>query len=244
VYEIEQLELLKTNNISMLKAIDISKNYSAYGVETQALINVNFQVAKGEYVAVLGPAGSGKSTLLKLAGLMLVPTLGSLTFNDKEVVNLSEPQRLALRRGNIGFLQADAMLIDSLTVAENIELPLKYLSYSRQERLRMVKEKLMEIKLVHRTDAYPYQLTGLQKQLVSLARALVVRPLLIVADEPTGQLNSGDTEELLYQMDNAYSQGISLLHATQSPTLAARAARTIKLFDGHVVSELHIDKMQ
>lgn len=226
----------------MLKAIDIGKTYKSHGVESLALQHVNFQIEKGEHIALLGPGGSGKTTLLKIAGLILPYTSGQLFFLDKDVTNLSESQRLALRRGNISFLQTDPMLVDNLTVRENIEMPLIYLSYSKKQRQRIVNEQLELLKLVYLADSFPFQLTHFQQHVVSMARAMGPNPLLVLADKPTNQLNSIETEEYLNMMEQFNSKGVALLHGTDLPWMAARAERSINLFDGHVVLDIHAEK--
>ncbi|MFT3737225.1 MAG: ATP-binding cassette domain-containing protein [Breznakibacter sp.] len=226
----------------MLKATDIGKVYKSHGMESLALQHVNFQIEKGEYVALLGPGGSGKTTLLKIAGLILPYTSGTLWFLDKDVTNLSEAQRLALRRGNISFLQTDPMLVDTLTVCENIEMPLVYLNYTKKQRRKMVDEQLDFLKIAYLSNSFPFQLTHFQKHLVSMARATASHPLMVLADKPTNQLNSIETEDYLNVMEQFNAQGVALVHGTDLAWMASRAERSINLFDGHVVLDIHAEK--
>jgi putative ABC transport system ATP-binding protein len=221
----------------MIEAINIGKTIAAHGVETVVLQHVNLSVAKGEYIAVAGPNGSGKSSLLSILGLLNEPSQGELAFLGRNVRVMTASQRLAMRRGNIGYLQSDALLIDSLTVAENIELPLTYLSFTRKSIRLRVEEVLEKVNLLHRKDAFPYQLTPFQQQLISIARAQVVHPQLVIADEPTNRLNSSETEALMVCIEQSNNEGVTWIVATSSTAQAQRADRTIQLFDGHIITD-------
>lgn len=221
----------------MIEAINIGKTIVAHGVETVVLQHVNLSVTKGEYIAVAGPNGSGKSSLLSILGLLSEPSQGVLEFLGANVIAMTASQRLAMRRGNIGYLSGDALLIDSLTVAENVELPLTYLNFARKNSKNRVGEVLERVNLLHRKDSFPYQLTPFQQQLVSVARALVVHPQLIIADEPCNRLNSSETEALMLCIEQSNNDGVTWIVATSSATQAQRADRTIQLFDGHIITD-------
>jgi putative ABC transport system ATP-binding protein len=221
----------------MIEAIDIGLKYNTSGVEVQSLQHVNLSVAKGEYLAVSGPAGSGKSSLLSILGLLTVPSQGQLQFLERETVNLSERQRLSLRRGAIGYLQADAMLIDSLTVGENVALPLNYLKFKHKDIKQRVVKSLEGVNLLHRQDSFPSQLSPYHRQLVSFARALVIEPLMVIADEPCNRLNSSEGDELLHLIEKSNNSGVTWIVGTSSVQVAQRAERIIQLFDGHLIGD-------
>ena len=221
----------------MIHARNIVKTFRSEGFENVVLQNVNVDIESGEFVAVLGPSGSGKTTLLNILGLVDIPTSGEFLYLGHEITKLKERQRINLRRGSVGFVFQNFGLIDELTAGENIELPLQYLKYPKKERVRKVNEVLEKMNIAHRKKYFPRQLSGLQQQLVSIGRALVVDPDLILADEPTGSLNSSDGGKVLELFSSLNEQGHTILMATHSASDAEKAQRVIQIFDGHIVTE-------
>lgn len=221
----------------MIKTNGLSKIFRTEEVETTALNNVEFSADKGEFVAVMGPSGCGKSTLLNIIGLLDSPTDGQYYFMDKEVSKFKEHQRTDLRKGNVGFIFQSFNLIDELTVFENVELPLLYLRMYSKDRKKRVNEVLERMQISHRSKHFPQQLSGGQQQRVAIARAVVANPKLILADEPTGNLDSGNGEEVMKLLEELNHDGTTVVMVTHSPTHADRAHRIIQLFDGHVVTE-------
>jgi len=221
----------------MIKTIDLVKVFRTDEVETTALNKVNITVEKGEFVAIIGPSGCGKSTLLNILGLLDTPTAGDYFFDGVEVSKFKEKQRTALRKGNIGFVFQSFNLIDELTVYENVELPLLYLKENAGERKKKVNEVLERMKISHRKKHFPQQLSGGQQQRVAIARAVVTRPKLILADEPTGNLDSVNGEEVMALLTELNSEGTSIIIVTHSPSDADKAHRIVRLFDGHIVTE-------
>jgi len=221
----------------MIKTKDLKKLYTTEEVETTALNNVNLEVQEGEYVAIMGPSGCGKSTLLNVLGMIDNPTSGEYHFLDKEVSKYSERQRANLRKANIGFVFQSFNLIDELTVFENVELPLLYLGFTARERIKRVNEVLEQMEIMARRTHFPQQLSGGQQQRVAVSRAIVARPKLILADEPTGNLDSAHGEEVMRIMGELHEAGTTIVMVTHSPAYAEYSHRTIHLFDGHIVSE-------
>jgi len=221
----------------MLKLEDISKVYRTTEVETLALGGVSLQIDPGEFVAIMGPSGCGKSTLLNVLGLLDSPTSGVYSFFGQDVARLPEAQLTRLRRDNIGFVFQSFNLIDDLTVAENVEVALLYRSVPAAERKRRVAEALERVGIAHRARHRPQQLSGGQQQRVAVARALVSQPKLILADEPTGNLDTANGEEVMRLLTEAAAAGVTVIMVTHSLVHAAVAQRTIKLLDGRVVSE-------
>jgi putative ABC transport system ATP-binding protein len=221
----------------MLKLEDISKVYRTTEVETLALGGVSLQIDPGEFVAIMGPSGCGKSTLLNLLGLLDSPTSGVYSFFGQDVARLPEAQLTKLRRDNIGFVFQSFNLIDDLTVAENVEVALLYRSVPAAERKRRVAEALERVGIAHRARHRPQQLSGGQQQRVAVARALVSQPKLILADEPTGNLDTVNGDEVMRLLIEAAAAGVTVIMVTHSLVHAAVAQRTIKLLDGRVVSE-------
>jgi putative ABC transport system ATP-binding protein len=222
---------------NVLKTIDLVKVFRTDEVETTALNKVNIDISEKEFVAVMGPSGCGKSTLLNILGMLDNPTDGELYFFDREVSKLNERQRTSLRKGNIGFVFQSFNLIDELNVYENVELPLLYLRVSGTERKRKVNEVLDRMKIAHRKKHFPQQLSGGQQQRVAVARAVVTNPKLILADEPTGNLDSANGEEVMNLLTELNKEGTTIVMVTHSPSDAEYAHRIIQLFDGHVVTE-------
>lgn len=221
----------------MIKTENLSKIFRTEEIETKALNSVNLHVKEGEFVAIMGPSGCGKSTLLNIVGLLDNPTEGSYTFNGKEVGSLKESQRTQERKGNVGFVFQSFNLIDELTVYENVELPLIYLKIKASERKRMVKEVLGRMKMGHRTKHFPQQLSGGQQQRVAIARAVVANPKLILADEPTGNLDSKNGREVMNLLTELNQEGTTIVMVTHSDRDANYAHRIINLFDGKIVTE-------
>lgn len=224
----------------MIKVKDLKKIFRTSEIETSALNGVNIDVNEGEFVAIMGPSGCGKSTLLNIIGLLDNPTSGSYMLDGKEVSRLKENERTNLRKGNIGFVFQSFNLIDELTVAQNIELPLTYLGISPSERKQMVKSVLERINMSHRQNHYPNQLSGGQQQRVAIARAVVANPKILLADEPTGNLDSTNGKEVMELLGELNSKGTTIVMVTHSARDAAYAHRTINLFDGLVVAEEHL----
>jgi putative ABC transport system ATP-binding protein len=221
----------------MIKTIDLVKVFRTDEVETTALNRVNITVEKGEFVAIMGPSGCGKSTLLNILGLLDTPTGGQYYFNGEEVAKYREKQRTNLRKGNIGFVFQSFNLIDELTVYENVELPLLYLKVSAAERRKKLADVLERMKITHRKKHFPQQLSGGQQQRVAIARAVVTRPQLILADEPTGNLDSANGEEVMSLLTELNNEGTTIIMVTHSPSDADKAHRIVQLFDGHIVTE-------
>ena len=226
----------------MIKTNNLKKVYTTEEVETTALNDVNFEVKEGEFVSIMGPSGCGKSTLLNVLGLLDNPSGGEYHFLDQEVSKYSERQRANLRKSNIGFIFQSFNLIDELTVFENVELPLLYLGVSSADRKRRVEEVLEQIQIMHRRNHFPQQLSGGQQQRVAVARAVVSRPKLILADEPTGNLDSANGDEVMKIMTDLHEEGTTIIMVTHSPAYAEYGHRLIHLFDGQVVTENFKDK--
>jgi putative ABC transport system ATP-binding protein len=221
----------------MLRTEELVKSFRSDEVETVALNRVNLAVEEGEFVAVMGPSGCGKTTLLNILGLLDLPTSGKYWFGDMEVSHMSEIRRTRLRRGQIGFVFQSFNLIDELTVYHNIELPLLYMGVGASERRKRVSRMLDEIKISHRKRNYPQQLSGGQQQKVAIARAVISNPKVILADEPTGNLDSSNGEEIMNLLSQLNAEGTTIVMVTHSPADADKAHRIIQLFDGHIVTE-------
>ncbi len=221
----------------MIKTNQLVKVFKTDEIETTALNKVELEVKKGEFVAIMGPSGCGKSTLLNIVGLLDNPTNGSLIFDGTEVSKFKEKQRTELRKANIGFVFQSFNLIDELTVYENVELPLLYLKVSAAERKQKVEAVLDRMKIAHRRKHFPQQLSGGQQQRVAIARAVVANPKLILADEPTGNLDSGNGEEVMKLLSELNTEGATIIMVTHSPSDAEYSHRIIQLFDGHIVTE-------
>jgi putative ABC transport system ATP-binding protein len=221
----------------MIKTKNLKKIYTTEEVETTALNDINLDVKEGEYVAIMGPSGCGKSTLLNILGLIDQPTSGAYHFLGEEISKYSERKRAGIRKNNIGFVFQSFNLIDELTVYENVELPLLYLGFTAAERKKRVSEILEQMQLMARKNHFPQQLSGGQQQRVAVGRAIVARPKLILADEPTGNLDSAHGEEVMKLMGELHESGTAIVMVTHSPAYAEYAQRIIHLFDGHVVSE-------
>jgi putative ABC transport system ATP-binding protein len=222
----------------MIKTENLQKHFRTEEVETRALRGVNIQVSEGEFVAIMGPSGCGKSTLLNVLGLLDNPTSGTYHLQGTDVSALSEDDRTRLRRGIIGFVFQSFNLIDELNVRENIELPLLYMGVPASERGPRINEVMERMGISHRSHHYPNQLSGGQQQRVAIARAVVTRPRLILADEPTGNLDSTNGREVMALLRQLNEGGTTVVMVTHSMRDASYATRTINLFDGEVVDKL------
>lgn len=221
----------------MIELNKLSKTYRSNSVETVALNNVSIAIQQGEFVSIMGPSGCGKSTLLNLMGMLDNPTDGSYTFNGTNVFSLKEADRVALRKENIGFVFQSFNLIDELTVAENVELPLVYLKRPSSERKKLVAEMLERMGMMHRAQHFPGELSGGQQQRVAVARAVISNPKVILADEPTGNLDSVHGNEVMELLSELNNQGTTIVMVTHSSHDASYSKRVIRLMDGEVISE-------
>ena len=222
----------------MIEVSNLKKIFRTEEVETWALNDVSFTVADGEFVAIMGPSGCGKSTLLSILGLLDNPTEGSYRLQDREVAGLNEDQRTDLRKGTIGFVFQSFNLIDELNVFENIELPLLYMGVPEKERRRRVQEVMDRMNISHREKHFPSQLSGGQQQRVAIARAVISGPKLILADEPTGNLDSVNGQEVMNLLKELNQSGTTVVMVTHSRHDASYASRILNLFDGSIVKEL------
>ena len=222
----------------MITLKNIKKVFKTDEVETWALQNVSLEVNKGEFVAVMGPSGCGKSTLLNILGLLDTPTQGTYLLNGKDVSQMSEDERTELRKGQLGFVFQSFNLIDELNVTENVELPLLYMGTSKKERRQQVKDVIERVAMAHRAQHFPAQLSGGQQQRVAIARAVISHPQIILADEPTGNLDSKHGMEVMDLLKQLHEEGTTIIMVTHSQRDANYADRIVNLFDGEIVSEL------
>ena len=222
----------------MITVTNLSKIFHTEEIETTALNEVSFEIKDGEFVAIMGPSGCGKSTLLNILGLLDNPTDGSYLLLGQEVAKLKEKDRTKFRKGNIGFVFQSFNLIDELNVYENVELPLKYLNMSSSERKARVTEMLKRMNISHRAQHFPQQLSGGQQQRVAIARAVVSNPKLILADEPTGNLDSKNGKEVMDLLTELNHEGTTIVMVTHSQKDASCAQRIVNLFDGRIVSDV------
>ena len=223
----------------MIRTENLTRIFRTEEVETIALNGVNIEVEDGEFIAIMGPSGCGKSTLLNILGLLDSPTEGKFWLNNEEVGHLKERERTAYRKGRIGFVFQNFNLIDELTVEENVDLQLKYLGVGKAERKERVLEILRKVKLSHRAKHYPHQLSGGQQQRVAIARAVVGKPSIILADEPTGNLDSKNGMEVMQLLSELNEEGTTIVMVTHSKHDATYASRIINLFDGQVVDAVN-----
>jgi len=221
----------------MLKLQDLTKAYRTDEVETVALNNVNIEIDHGEFVAIMGPSGCGKSTLLNIIGMLDTPSSGHYFFNDEDVAGYSEAQLGVIRKQHIGFIFQSFNLIDELSVAENIELALLYHDIPASERKERVAAVMDKVGIAHRAKHMPSQLSGGQQQRVAVARAVVGNQSMILADEPTGNLDTAHGQEVMEMLQKLNEEGTTIVMVTHSPSHADYARRTINLLDGHVVTE-------
>ncbi len=222
---------------TLLSLENLTKVYRSDNVETTALNNINIEIKRGEFVAVMGPSGCGKSTLLNIIGMLDNPSSGSFWFNGEDVAGYGESKLSAIRKQNIGFIFQSFNLIDELTVRENIELALLYHKVSAADRKARAYEVMERMEIAHRADHMPAQLSGGQQQRVAVARAVIAQPHLILADEPTGNLDSHNGQEVMEMLTQLNKQGTTILMVTHSPAHAEYARRDISLFDGEVLTE-------
>ncbi|MBC7569422.1 MAG: ABC transporter ATP-binding protein [Spirosoma sp.] len=221
----------------MIQTINLQKLFATEEVETTALNGINVEIKDGEFVAIMGPSGCGKSTLLNILGLLDNPSEGEYNFYGTPVAKMTERQRAGLRKGSIGFVFQSFNLIDELTVYENVELPLLYLKTPTGERKERVEASLERMGIMHRRNHFPQQLSGGQQQRVAIARAVVAKPRMILADEPTGNLDSKNGEEVMKVLSELNDEGTTIIMVTHSPYDAGFAHRIVNLFDGKVVTE-------
>ena len=222
----------------MIKVRELVKEFRTEEIITTALDKVSFEVKQGEFVAIMGPSGCGKSTLLNILGLLDNPTEGYYEFLGKDVSKLKEKDRTLFRKGNIGFVFQSFNLIDELNVYENIELPLVYLNIKASERKEMVENIMKRMAIGHRSDHFPQQLSGGQQQRVAIARAVIANPKLILADEPTGNLDSKNGHEVMNLLTELNKEGSTIIMVTHSQKDAGYAQRVINLLDGHIVNDI------
>ena len=221
----------------MIKAIGLTKIFRTESVQTIALNEISIDISEGEFVAIMGPSGCGKSTLLNILGLLDNPTSGELWFIGKEVSRYSENDRTDMRNGNIGFVFQSFNLIDELTVFENVELPLLYAGVPVRERVDRVNKALERMQIGHRTEHYPQQLSGGQQQRVAIARAIVTNPKIILADEPTGNLDSTNGNEVMLLLKELNKEGATVVMVTHSEENAREAGRIVRMMDGCILTE-------
>ena len=224
----------------MIKTENLQKIFKTEEVETWALHNVSLEIKEGEFVAIMGPSGCGKSTLLNILGLLDNPTNGTYQLNGTDVSKFSEAKRTNLRKGVIGFVFQSFNLIDELNVYENIELPLLYMGVPKEERKQRVEEAMKRMDIAHRVKHFPQQLSGGQQQRVAIARAVVANPKIILADEPTGNLDSKNGKEVMDLLTQLNKEGTTVVMVTHSQHDAGYATRVINLFDGQVVNSVRM----
>ena len=224
----------------MITLKNIKKVFKTEEIETWALQNVNLEVKKGEFVAIMGPSGCGKSTLLNLLGLLDTPTEGTYMLDGKDVSHMNEDERTDLRKGKLGFVFQSFNLIDELNVSDNVELPLLYMGIPKKERKQKVKEVVERVAMSHRAQHFPSQLSGGQQQRVAIARAVISHPQIILADEPTGNLDSKHGKEVMELLSELHKEGTTIIMVTHSQHDANYAERIINLFDGEIVSEIEM----
>lgn len=231
------------NNQQLVNLVDIKKVFYTDDVETHALNSINLSIKKGEYLSITGPSGCGKSTLLSLLGLLDTCTSGIYQLAGHDAVSLDKDERARIRNKEIGFVFQAFNLISDMSVAENIELPLTYRDdISKEQRKAMVKQALEKVDMLHRASHFPSQLSGGQQQRVAVARAISGNPSIILADEPTGNLDSKNAQSVMTLLDQLHEQGTTICMVTHDPKSAARAQRTIEVFDGKIVSDRLTEK--
>ena len=221
----------------LIKMDSVYKYHYTNSLETAALNGIDLTINRGEFVSIMGPSGSGKSTLLNVMGMIDKMDKGSFLFENHEISGLSQKERTTIRKGTMGFIFQSFNLIDGLTTFENVELPLLYLKISKKERKKRIEKALESLEMMHRKDHYPQQLSGGQQQRVAIARATVVRPKLILADEPTGNLDSKNSLAVMNILKELHNTGSSIVMVTHSLEDASYAERTIQLYDGNVLMD-------
>ena len=226
----------------MIETFDLTKTFKAEEIETMALQNVNLTVEKGDFIAVMGPSGCGKTTLLNILGMIDSITAGRYSFFGQDVTGLSEKQKTEIRKRNIGFVFQNFNLIEELTVYENIELPLLYQGWKRKDREKRLEDVINQMNISHRQNLFPVQLSGGQQQRVAVARAIVSNPPLLLADEPTGNLDSLHGEEVMLMLNELNKTGTTIIMVTHSQRDASYSRRIVHLFDGQIINE-NLNKM-
>jgi len=221
----------------MIQTCDLTKVFRTSEIETTALNKVNLSIQEGEFVAIMGPSGCGKSTLLNILGLLDNPSSGKFVFRDKDISSIGEKNRTKIRKGNIGFVFQSFNLIDDLTVYKNVELPLVYMGAGASERQKKVEAALERMDILNRKNHYPQQLSGGQQQRVAIARAVVCNPGLILADEPAGNLDSKNGNEVMSLLSELNKNGSTIVMVTHNSDDAEKASRVVNLFDGSIVTE-------
>jgi len=221
----------------MIETYNLTKTFKTETVETIALRNINLHVSKGEFMAIMGPSGCGKTTLLNILGTIDDSTSGSYSFFGQDISTLNERQKTELRKRNIGFVFQNFNLIEELSVYENIELPLVYLGWKKKERRERVEEIIHQLNISHRKDLFPVQLSGGQQQRVAVARAVIAKPALLLADEPTGNLDSMHGEEVMLLLNELNKSGTTIIMVTHSQRDASYSRRIVHLFDGQIINE-------
>ncbi len=221
----------------MITIRNLVKHYRTEEIETVALNRVNLEIKRGEFTAIMGPSGCGKSTLLNILGMLDLPTDGEYCFMEENVSHCTESRRSYLRKHNIGFVFQSFNLIDELTVFENVELPLLYLGYKSDERRKRVNRILEQMEIMHRGRHFPQQLSGGQQQRAAVARAVIANPVLLLADEPTGNLDSKNGDEVMELLCRLNEEGTTVIMVTHSPSYAEKTHRIVNLFDGQIITE-------
>lgn len=232
----------KQKNDILIQVEDLHKVFVTEEVETHALSGVHLKIRKGEYISIAGPSGCGKSTLLSILGLLDSPTEGNYQLNNSPVADSSASQRARIRNREVGFIFQSFNLIGDLTVYENVELPLTYRRMSKAERKKRVQAALEKVAMAHRMKHYPAQLSGGQQQRVAVARAVVSEPSIVLADEPTGNLDSANGEAVMKLLANLHNSGATICMVTHDPRYAEHAERMIQLFDGRIVEDEYTRK--
>jgi putative ABC transport system ATP-binding protein len=226
----------------MIETLELTKTFKAESIETIALRNINLKVEKGDFIAIMGPSGCGKTTLLNLLGMIDNISGGKYLFFGQDISKLSEREKAGIRKRNIGFVFQNFNLIEELTIYENIELPLLYLGWKRKERKKRVEEIIDKMGISNRKNLFPVQLSGGQQQRVAVARAVVSNPLLLLADEPTGNLDSMNGEEVMTMLNDLNKAGTTIVMVTHSRRDASYSRRIVHLFDGQIINE-NLNKM-
>ncbi len=221
----------------MIETFNLTKTFKTESVETIALRDVNLKVEKGDFMAIMGPSGCGKTTLLNILGTIDDITSGSYAFFGQDISKLNEKQKTELRKRNIGFVFQNFNLIEELSVYENIELPLVYLGWKKKDRTTRVNEVVNQLNISHRKDLFPGQLSGGQQQRVAVARAIIAKPALLLADEPTGNLDSMHGEEVMMLLNDLNKSGTTIIMVTHSQRDASYSRRVVHLFDGQIINE-------
>ncbi|WP_218080472.1 ABC transporter ATP-binding protein [Anthocerotibacter panamensis] len=232
---LSQSNLQSVSPAPLIRLEGVSKTYLSDGVETYALAEINLDINPGEYVAITGPSGCGKSTLLSILGLLDTPSQGTYWLKDQVISTLSSDEQAGIRNREIGFIFQSFNLISDLTVLENVTLPLSYQRLGRSQQRKQAIEAIERVNMAYRLNYYPSQLSGGQQQRVAVARALAIQPSLILADEPTGNLDSKNGEQVMHLLDQLHQEGATICIVTHDPTYAGYARRTIRLLDGALV---------